>query len=61
MIATFREASDWDGIEYSHPKAVGSHASKLVEIIQRGCTGSKAKLTLVEMTLINVIKSLGSS
>ena len=51
-IKTFRESSDWQGIAYSHPKTIGSHASKLVEIIQKGCSGSKAKLTAEEMIKI---------
>lgn len=34
MVPTFAENSDWDGTEYAPPKSIGSHRSRLFEILQ---------------------------
>ena len=36
LIETYREASDWGGTPYSHPKTIGSHASKFITAIRKG-------------------------
>ncbi len=44
MVPTYREFSDWEGTPYSPPKSIGSHKSKLIAQVMKGCPGNKEKL-----------------
>jgi hypothetical protein len=44
LVKTFDEGADWDGSQYAPPRSVGSHASKLVAQIRKGCPGNDREL-----------------
>jgi len=44
LVKTFDEGSDWGGTPYAPPRTVGSHASRLIEQVRRGCPGNERKL-----------------
>ncbi len=48
LIATYREASDWDGTPYSPPKTIGSHASRFIQAIRTGKQHKALKLPLAD-------------
>jgi len=48
MVPTYREFSDWEGSPYSPPKSIGSHRSKLIAQVRKGCTGNDRKLPLAD-------------
>jgi len=45
-VKTTDEGSDWGGSAYLPPKSIGSHASRLIKQLDKGCTGMKHKLPL---------------
>jgi hypothetical protein len=47
LVKTFDEGSDWGGIPASPPRAVGSHASKLITVLRKG--HEKVRLSREEM------------
>jgi len=51
-VKTTDEGSDWGGSEYLPAKSVGSHASRLMKQINKGCTGNKVKLPLKDFVKI---------
>lgn len=52
LVKTFDEGSDWGGTAYSPPLTIGSHASRLVQQIQRGCPGEEQSLPLEDQLKI---------
>ena len=48
LVKTFDEGSDWGGTPYSPPKTVGSHASRFIARVRKGCTGNDRKLPLAD-------------
>jgi hypothetical protein len=48
LVKTFNEASDWGGTPYSPPKTIGSHASRLISQVRKGCTGNEKRLPVAD-------------
>ena len=48
LVKTFDEGSDWGGTPYSPPKTVGSHASRFIAQVRKGCSGNDRKLPLAD-------------
>ncbi|GAF73219.1 unnamed protein product, partial [marine sediment metagenome] len=48
LVKTFDEGSDWGGTPYAPPKSVGSHASRFITQVRKGCTGNDRKLPLAD-------------
>jgi len=46
LVKTFDEGSDWGGTPYAPPKSVGSHASRFIAQVKKGCTGNDKELPL---------------
>jgi len=51
-VKTTDEGSNWGGSEYLPPKSVGSHASRLVRQLDKGCTGMEQELPLEDYVKI---------
>jgi len=49
---TTDEGSDFGGSEYLPPKSIGSHASRLIKQLDKGCTGMEHKLPLEDYVKI---------
>jgi len=54
LVETFDEGSDWDGSAYAPPRSVGSHASKLIARIRKGCPGNDKKLPIEDFVKISL-------
>jgi len=52
LVKTFDEGSDWGGTPYAPPRTVGSHASRLIAQIRRGCAGNERPLPLEDFVKI---------
>ena len=48
LVKTFNEQSSWGGAAYSKAKSVGSHASRFIKQVQKGCPGNDKKLPLAD-------------
>jgi hypothetical protein len=46
LVKTFDEGSDWGGTPYAPPKSVGSHASRFITQVRKGCPGNDRELPL---------------
>ena len=46
LVKTFDEGSDWGGSAYAPPRSVGSHASRFIAQVRKGCPGNDEKLPL---------------
>ena len=44
LVKTFNEGSDWGGTPYAPPRTVGSHASRLIAQVRKGCPGNDREL-----------------
>jgi len=53
LVKTFDEGSDWGGTPYAPPRTVGSHASRLISQIRRGCPGNERPLPLEDSVKIS--------
>jgi len=51
-VKTTDEGSDFGGSEYLPPKSIGSHASRLMKQLDKGCTGMEHKLSLEDYVKI---------
>jgi len=51
-VKTIDEGSDFGGSEYLPAKSIGSHASRLIEQLDKGCTGMDHKLPLADYVKI---------
>ena len=49
MVPTYREFSDWEGSPHSPPKSIGSHRSKLIAQVRKGCPGNDRRLPLADL------------
>jgi len=48
LVKTVREGSSWDGAPYFKAKTIGSHASRFIKQVQKGCPGNDKKLPLAD-------------
>jgi len=52
FVTTTDEGSDWGGSEYLPAKSIGSHASRLMKQLNKGCTGMEEELPLEDFVKI---------